>query len=271
MLYLLPDITDKPTARNIIDAGLAHLLDPGEGFRGDWRGVQRGPEGCRGMLFGSCYGPERTSYKPAEQTWRKVPHSTAWVGLWNDQHPTPAMLQRAKVIDGHEVEMANGSRWLVPVARGFDFSGDEPAARVALPTLLDLDDDGEWILGDVLPQFSRLCKIAETVWDTIAAAGEGAPVVISGSDEFEMVAEVLSTNYRVSKIECVMLRLLEAGGATTTNVLQAVVDWPSMVAWSQKKSRPRDAERAAAPVQPVAPRTVAEVPADDDRPVLAAV
>lgn len=61
--------------------------------------------------------PSRFGYFPDQQTWHSVDDGSLWIGIQNDQPPTPTDLMRAKVFRGYEMELGDGGTWTIPIIR----------------------------------------------------------------------------------------------------------------------------------------------------------
>jgi len=204
----------------------------------DCRQCQRGPDGDRGVVFAdSRFVPlALLGYFEAAQRWSKVPGSAAWVGVNNDTPPKPNDLARDSQIVGHYVALADDQSYLCPVARALDMSGDSLTPYLALPRTVAVDESGEWGTGGVVPKFRRLWDTATRWFEAVRGAGIGDDS--AAKFEFADIAEsallALQTNYRVGKAEVSLLGLFD--DRCMTEVLQALVDWPTLEAWLKKKA-----------------------------------
>jgi hypothetical protein len=179
--------------------------------------------------------PALVKLDTAFQQWKPFPggDDQPCIGLTEGQKPTPEQLQRPSMLRGHWVTLADGSRWLVPVARGFDAASER--MYMALPMQLELDcSTGRWIAGGVEAQHKAFFDLAESHaqkrWEMLQR-GE-LQFVDDNADALAIAA--LQTNYRVGNYE-----LSFFPGAYTPQsrqqILDAVLDVPTWVEWSNKK------------------------------------
>lgn len=227
--------------------------------------VADGLDGGAGVIIAERGFPaERLGYYPDRQTWRRVPGTRYHVGVDRERMPRPEELARQRPVNGHLVRLADGREWLVPMAiQHVVTEQDEYVGRSsALPTSATLDDDGRWVAGEPLAKYAQLWEIACAWWDQVMAgvlsqvpeeqnAGTGEWDSGSGKEQsgerpsdmtvsfaferlMESACEVLAVNYRVGPAEISMLRLLDE--QTATAMLQAAVDWPTLMRWLEKKT-----------------------------------
>jgi len=241
-LYYLPG-----TKRNEVNAellrklGLGHLLDDPAGttFRLTMTEVARGPgEGRAGLVAGD---PRRVTggrigFYPQEQAWRAVLGSAgrAWVGYYLEQQPRPEELARAGALDGHSLLLNDGQRWVIPVIRGVSEEEDQLVGYCAAPRLVDWDEKGERVAGEVVPRYRKFWELA-CLWFDLArgrALGEMIPETLEALDDLPVLA--LATNYAVSKTEIGMLGLLTTD--LERRVCQVVIDWPTWLEHLRKKA-----------------------------------
>ena len=93
-----------------IEAAELHKLGLGYAFdeeRCAARGVRCGPEGSgEGIVVANPQSvPEHLiRFEPTRQTWRKVPKTDAYVGIYTDENrPGPEDVQRTRILSGHLV------------------------------------------------------------------------------------------------------------------------------------------------------------------------
>jgi len=183
----------------------------------------RGPDGGRGMLFALRRPGARLGFRPSEQEWRKCAGGQVWLGWYHDAVPEPKMLQRAEMIPGLPIPLANGAIWTVPIARG-------ELGNATIPSLLGLDTDGN-ATQVVLPGYR----------DLVAAAAEVADAFDMNAGLFELpeerlvaiAIEALSVNYHVAEWELRALEALPLCGVP--RILFALIEGPSLVAERKKK------------------------------------
>lgn len=156
-----------------------------------------------------------------KQTWRKIPEKFTtrelWIGWWNDDRPGVSDLVRKNQLPGRMVELLNGERWQVPILRKWEYE-DRLQFSTTLPTIIDFNDVGELVIGDVAPQYKQ-------VWDLSLRVAQRV-VFGDASVEFDEVialaGPLLGLNYRVSIIEVVMLGLISTQEAQT--IVRAALD-----------------------------------------------
>ena len=209
-LYYLPHLPSS--SLEAVRARVGHAIDR-PGFA--TRRCLAGPDQAEGLLVGYFSGEERRlCYVPAEQAWRKIPgqneHEKAWVGHYTASPPGPAELVRPDPLPGVPIVLGDGREWIIPVLLAW--RGDEDAAgwQWQLPTRTDLDDEGRWVPGDVVPRYQALHRQAQRWFDyvtqCVSAAADAAPeadpdetvrVEIDTQDYFSTALAVLAANYRL--------------------------------------------------------------------------
>ena len=247
MLYYLPAVA-RPTPEKIAEAGLAYAFEA----KPLAVEVMRGPfDGPGGIVLCDPRAPqaERLGYYPDQQTWRKIPgaksfteHGAVCVGMWNDvaARPGPEHLARRFMLRGHAVQMSDGRIWECPAAVHYD-EGDPVRRTELLPHEIDTDEAGEWVTGPIRREYRRQWEIAQR-WQSFYAQlhnpeteeDRDVETDLLLTDVFDDAAACLATNYRLAKIEIAMLGLFSESSAR--DVLNAVIDWPGLVAILQKKT-----------------------------------
>ncbi len=200
------------------DVGLATVL-------GDIETAQRhtaaGPGGgeCV-LLMGPGADTKLLYYRPEQQTWQKSLNGRYWVGFYNEDPPSEAVLQRNRQLAGHKVKLVDGSEWLVPVAR--ILSGGS-----ALPRALILGTNGE-VVTEVLPQYCEFSSRVEKLWQDFQIEQgwqQGRPAM-DLKQRWHLAAEALSWNYHVGIVEVNLLKLISS--QTLGDILGAVIDLPTL-------------------------------------------
>lgn len=193
-----------------------------------------GPNGCgSGTVLGSPMLPtERIRYVPAQQTWKRIPGTDCYCGLWSDSKPTPSDLQRPELVQGHPVELDDGSRWQCAVAHGFD----SESCRIysPLPRTLAYDEEsGKWIANKFEKRFRRFVDLACAYVSASESADEGGSFSFNEVDELAILG--LTANYRISSVE---LSFFEDAYSVRArqSLIRAILDLPTIEAWSQKKT-----------------------------------
>jgi len=234
LLYYLPG-RDQVQLDQLAEHGLAYTCERDCTHRA----TDRGPDGGPGMVFAdTSHVPfAQLGYWRDKQEWLKFPGhpSGAWVGFGREHRPAPKDLAREEQLPGHEVRLADGQEWLVPVARGFTENDGELRWYIALPQKTTIDAEGNWMQGDVVACYARLWEIATTWWDTfhVETTPEGVTIRFDFAGSNDAAALVLAANYRLAKVEIALLGLFNARSPAT--VLNALVDWPTMETWLKKK------------------------------------
>jgi hypothetical protein len=206
---------------SVIDKfGLSYAISPLDEF------TQRqaaGPDGD-GMLLCLGNNAERLFFKPDEQVWAKC--GNYYVGHYKNELPVESALRRKRQLAGHYVELADGERWLIPIAR--IISGGS-----ALPQSLILGDNGEILTGE-MPQYAGFSAKAQKLWQDFRIENkwdEGTPQ-LTAKDRMELAIDALAWNYRIGRIEVNMLHLL-----TTQNLAElmaVIIDVPTLMEMAQR-------------------------------------
>jgi hypothetical protein len=233
--------------------GLAHAFPEGA----TPRECTRGPDGGQGIVVadGRHVSEQQLGHYPELQRWAALPAhpARAWLGVVLADPPRPADLARAQQLPGHLVELADGQRWLCPVARksilpqaiGPD---DQLHYANAVPHVSGLDASGAWTATGVVPRYAQLWPLAEAWFDVWLAAevDEQATATFDFAGLHDAAVACLAANYRVSKAEIAVLGLLTEAHAV--EVLHALIDWPTIEAFLKKKaSLPAGCNCAAGP------------------------
>lgn len=247
-LYFIADETSPPGMEELAEAGLQYAFEVPPAATPKMSGS--GPGGQSGMLL-AAQGVE-LEYRPDKQTWRRLPiadcrlsiangesSKSVWVGMWNDKRPGPEELARSSQLRGHEVRLADGQMWHVPAARRVVSGTGGPIAACALPHGRDVDDSGRWTQRRLLPAYEDLWQAATRFWDCfVGAAQSTADTAVAPTLEDELLyawaTRALATNYRVSAVELAMLGVLD--DRNVIEVLKALIDWPTVAAWTEKKT-----------------------------------
>lgn len=224
-VYYLPG-RKSATPQVLAELGLGYLLDGAGGLSA--AGVPHsGPDGKAGCMVclpsAACPEPPIGALAAAAgraKTFAQLPGSAAWMGWDPASPPGPEDLARREQILGHDVELGDGRRWHVPVARLLD-GGTRLPRRLAW--------DGEvWSPGQVLDRYRALWTAASRIWDALAGAGEGGTetVTVTLDEECSAAAAALAVNYRLGPGEVSLLDLLDE--AAEVRVVKALVDWPAL-------------------------------------------
>jgi hypothetical protein len=255
-VYFIPQAARSIKLADVRALGLAYAFDD----RVTPAGVSQGPDGHAGVVVADPdrVPPHKIGYFASEQTWRTAPGvATAkgdpvWVGIFTADPPTPADLVRKETLDGHAVTLADGQRYLVPVARSIDDAQDQLVYHCRLPRAITLDDDGAWQPAGILARHERLWEIAAAWWDARLGASDtsqGITFDFAGANDCALAA--LATNYRLGKAEIGLCGLLTE--TSVVAILDALVDWPTVEAWLKKKFPSASAGSATEPGAPAEP------------------
>lgn len=213
----------------------------GYAFEGDsvpHRAINGGPDGGNGIII-AAGDKTRIGYFPDRQRWRQIPKSDAWIGIDTEQPPKPHELIRDDRLSGHFVRLADGHDWLVPVACLVVEENGELVPANALPYASDLDEQGDWVPSGVHPTYAPLWKIACDWWEAwsdaeVSEENGTTRMRFDFAGLRDAAVRVLGVNYRVANIEAAMLGILDDHVAR--NVLEALVDAPSIKAFVKKKA-----------------------------------
>jgi len=228
-VYYLPDKKTNITADAIRAAGLGYAFEEKlDGtLRMTVRQVSRGPSGEHaGVVVGDPFriAPGRIGFYPAEQEWRQLPQSTAWVGYYRDDPPRPDQLWRKEVLPGHAVELGDGQKWEVPIVRGITEVDGAITPYTPLPRRVDLNEEGAFVPGDVLPCYEGILRGVLTHYDRLVQAYAKQESKVFCDDQ--VAAELLTTNYCIGRVEIVVLGLFTWNSHHIMDVLNAAIDLP---------------------------------------------
>lgn len=203
--------------------------------------VVAGPDGQAGLVLAEDRLVGRVGYYPDNQTWHDF--GALWVGVETDRPaPTPESLQRARIIRGHRVRLTDQQQWEIPVARAMLETPTGLSPAIALPLQCRIDQDGRWVRDAVVADYADLWRIACDWWDSFvpssrdesaATSTEKTAVVFSFDAILSSASTVLSVNYHLPPQAISALGLFDEVSAR--EILMAVIDWPTVVAFSKKK------------------------------------
>lgn len=170
------------------------------------------------------------------------------VGYWSDAAPQPCDLLRSTALPGHEVELGDGLSWVAPVALQWD--AGLSAHTAALPRGAVYDPvAAQWGPGKVDPRYEPLWEIAtrfdewmrrenqrgrEALGEQLGPAEE-LEVTLSKAEALTDATAALGFNYLVGPVEASVLGWFARDSQVALRVLEAVVDWPSLLAMVKKK------------------------------------
>lgn len=219
-LYLFEGVSGL-TSDPITERGCSSLLPKSLKMR-----VETGPAGIGGMM--AVFSGEKIGYYPEQQAWRRRSPGV-WVGMWKDDRPTPEELAVEDQQEGHFVAMRDGRRWLCPMAR--EWIGEEAKWTSRVPAAMEINDNGEWIRGEVEKRYRRLWEIATAHWDSLGDSDKSMPLC----KLTDLAVECLAVNYRIGRVEASLLGLFDDQGRASLAVLNAAVDLPTIEEWMKKK------------------------------------
>jgi len=226
-LYYLPGVSF------FIPAPLKYALDTNCHRRQVIHGPNGSPSGW--LVCDPSIDTDLLKLKESEQTWKPVPEwNGAMVGLWRSTPVTPDSVARASQQSGHWVTLGDGSRWLCAIARGLDPDSLQPYSP--LPRMLDYDPaSGKWRPGEVEPPYQNFLGLSLEYLKEYynAMASEKNSFTFEQIDALAIAG--LTVNYRLSSVELSFLT-----GAYTLaarrSLVDAIIDHPTFLAWSQKKT-----------------------------------
>ncbi len=218
-IYFLPIDRGAPDPADFVAAGLAYALN---GDKGGPTGTQttKGPGNVSGILCAvNGPGDPPPMYHPDRQTWRQGPGAKFWIGLDNDAKPGPDDLARPRIISGEHVKLRDGNEWTVPICFSF-------LRGMTLPRTLVLGEDCQtWKLA-TLPEFLKLCKDAEMVWEAYRNPDANGEITIGEMQAPRIAVDALAVNYRIGALEVSMLGLLS--NVEMWDILEAMIDKPNL-------------------------------------------
>ena len=176
-----------------------------------------------------CIGEETKQlyFKPEEQMWQQSLNEKYYIGIINNEKPTEETLRRKKQLAGHEVELGDGGKYLITVARII-------TGGSALPQSLILGKNGE-VLTEALPQYAQFSAKVEKLWEDfqIENKWKEGEIKISVKERMIFAAEALTWNYHISLDEINLLKLI-----TTENlgeIMAAIIDVPTLIAVAKQR------------------------------------
>lgn len=246
-LYFLPNHRGPISPATLADFGLSHIVDQGDNTHG-CECVANGPGGEKGMTVANLRDFTHEEIRQSDAIeWVKFPkpHATkqAWLGWYKDRPmPTPSDLARKVQLPGETITLADGHKWLVPVARDF-----EGVCKV--PRCFDLDEEtGNWVPSKVRKEYAALWEHAIAVYtaqmEAVAAMQPGEDFArYTIPDDESLVADTLAANYRVSARELASLGVLSTG--LVQDIASIIIGQyvsPDAAADAKKKQDPLDGQ-----------------------------
>lgn len=220
--YFLPSARPSDIPAGLSKWGLAYLVDGEDASRRILHRQCRGPQGIDGLIVGSAANWQPEEVKNGDHIeWVKFPKAfaecQAWLGWLKGQPmPGPDDLARAKQISGELHSLADGNRWLIPIAKQYVDGADGAGFRSNLPMSFGLDEEtGDWILDSVVPQYRAIWKHASdylaSMMEGFANPDEEGNVTWTIPDDERLVVDAIQVNYRVSARELATLGVLVSG------------------------------------------------------------
>lgn len=177
-----------------------------------------GPGG-RCVLFGDV-PVSSLRYQPEAQQWIESYNKKYYIGLSLESPPVASELARKKQLAGHMVDLGNGEKWLIPVARKF-------AEGCGLPVSLAIGSKGEIII-DPLPEYAEFSRRAEMYyndtlrkWDWLDGECE-----MDGRHIMLLAIEAIMWNYHLSFEEIRLLALITSKNLHP--ICEATIDRPTV-------------------------------------------
>lgn len=162
-------------------------------------------------------------YDAQSQKWQRVPDANLWVGYDAAHPPAPQSLARAKQLPGYPVSLLDGHNWLIPQLREW-IPSDTLTFRCTLPRVIKQSEDtGEFVLGDVVPQYRAVWEAGLRVSDELfRQLTEGATAALDDAEVLKFCIDLLELNYRVNASVVSLLELLSS--AEIAAIVQVAVD-----------------------------------------------
>lgn len=215
--YFLPDTRGQVSDNLLSRFGLLHIREIGDNLH--CREVIRGPDGKQGLMCGNARNWQPEEVKQSDSlTWKLFPKShaeaQAYCGWQTDKLPKPEELARKVQLAGEWLTLADGNRWLIPIARKVTQDG----SYCALPLAFDLDDEtGEWKASQVQADYKRIWDHANAYYDAMLEAsdkvGPGESIKFPIPSYERLVSDAIAANYRTSMREIATLGVLTSSVA----------------------------------------------------------
>lgn len=220
-IYAIPKVTSI-SDRLFEQIGLADVMNETDPAQRQFRHSSKGPGGQDCTLLMVSDNTKLLRFNPDEQTWTISRNEKFWVGFYNDDRPTEIILRRRMQLAGHEVELQDASKWLIPVARIL-------TGASALPQSLFIDGQDE-IIKMPLQKYAEFTHKVDKLWDDFRNETDPKSKEepkLSTADRMHLAAEALAFNYHVGLDETNMLGLI-----TTQNlieIMEAIIDVPTLI------------------------------------------
>lgn len=193
---------------------LRDTLQPGKALAYFMLGevAAHGPDGHGGIVIVARSSPadvpSRVGHFPDRQVWLQPPGARYYVGVDNEERPTPESLQRADLISGVEIELADGNFWIAPTIRKFGINQNNPAKYGICQLPMTWGNDPQTgAFGEILkPDWQQYWDLSELIFDWFTVIDSTA---ILKQDAFEKAVECLSINYRLGTFEASLLQIID--------------------------------------------------------------
>lgn len=196
-----------------------------------------GPDGKSGVIYQQNATTQSLQYDKNKQRWKRIPNTEVYVGVWSNDPPKAEKLIKSDAIGGTYVQLGDGDKWLIPVAR---FECDNETTGYLTPQV-DIDDFGNVIPGQFSPTQDKLNQMAERLakafieaFDKLVQENTPNPVFrfdIDDHDPFDIIA----ANYRVSPAEIVLLNLFRWRDNAFKDIVKVFIDSDSYIQLYAKK------------------------------------
>lgn len=237
-LYWLPNYANTTIKHaDLVALGLGYAFDnPGSTQIAPLHGTA--PGGTGGAIAYDPARTERNGYRPELQTWVKNETTGFWVGMWNDDRPGPEELQRADVLSGDLVKLADQQHWLVPYGRRWS-ERDDPelwcVSSCVLPRPLSFGGKDEVFMAKPFKRYAHLWAICEadrrfgTPHET-----EADKHLVDGVGAVFAAVAILQANYVIGTTEIELLEMFSQ--ESPRQILDVFGDWATFRAIVQKKT-----------------------------------
>jgi len=251
-LYFIPAGRESTFAETLKTWGLAHAAEKSTSVAPL---MAAGPSGAGGVIAADPAAVPQITYNVDAQTWAPTDNPLPkdeeekfrpWIGVSNDNPPTPLELLRADALDGHVVKLADGNDWLIPIVRGWtEVPEIGPINQCALPHSIRRSG-GHWQRDGIQAKYVPLWAGTLKWWEFYTARIESVEldpgsavkrVPFDFECSLELASDALAANYRVGVDEIGLMAVFNE--TLVRDVLLALIDWPFVRKWAQKK-KPSD-------------------------------
>ena len=164
-------------------------------------------------------------FYPERQTWHRltsIGHESVFYGWDNDAPPTPKDLARQEMIDGEFVQLDDGNKWLIPIAREYVVHDGEPLARCALPCKLSLVNGELLKSGRPLQKYQDLWQIAENWAMHISTSSTVS------AEHVTQAALCITANYKICTEQLFEIEAINSTLRKAFDVLNVLTDLRSL-------------------------------------------